>query len=81
MWVVPSRHRVSRADLLGGRANRYELHGLTAGELGGEFDLDRMLNHRHLPRIYEASCAKAMLYAYVADSLKEGAWHGLTRGV
>jgi hypothetical protein len=30
------------ADLLGGRALRDELHGLTAAELGRDFDLDRV---------------------------------------
>src|SRR5262245_15809492 len=30
------------ANLLGGRAVRYELNGLTAAELGKAFDLDRM---------------------------------------
>ena len=37
--------RRGAANLLGGRALRYELHGLTADELGDEFDLPRMLNH------------------------------------
>jgi len=79
-----SARKVKRgaANLLGGRANRYELHGLTAGELGGEFDLDRMLNHGYLPRIYEASRPKRMLDAYVADYLKEEvAAEGLVRNL
>ena len=46
--------RRGAANLLGGRALRYELHGLTADELGDEFDLSRMLNHGYLPRMYEA---------------------------
>ena len=70
------------ANLLGGRANRYELHGLTAGELGPEFDLDRMLNHGYLPRIYQASRPRGMLNAYVADYLKEEvAAEGLVRNL
>jgi len=40
-----------RANLLGGRAVRYELLGLTSAELGAEWDIDRMLNHGYLPRI------------------------------
>lgn len=34
--------RRGQANLLGGRALRYELHGLTAAELGDAFDLDRV---------------------------------------
>ena len=63
--------RRGAANLLGGRATRYELHGLTASELGSEFDLDRLLNHGYLPRIYEASRPNRLLDAYIADYLKE----------
>jgi predicted AAA+ superfamily ATPase len=56
--------RRGAANLLGGRALRYELHGLTAAELGREFDLGRLLNHGYLPRIYEAErpgrCSRPM---------------------
>jgi predicted AAA+ superfamily ATPase len=63
--------RRGAANLLGGRAVRYELLGLTAGEIGREFDLDRMLNHGYLPRIYESDRPRRLLAAYVADYLKE----------
>jgi len=79
-----SSRKVKRgaANLLGGRALRYELHGLTAGELGREFDLDRLLEHGYLPRIYEASRPKRLLDAYVADYLKEEvAAEGLVRNL
>jgi len=79
-----SARKVKRgaANLLGGRAMRYELHGLTAHELGRDFELDRMLNHGYLPRIYEASRPKRMLDAYVADYLKEEvAAEGLVRNL
>jgi predicted AAA+ superfamily ATPase len=79
-----SARKVKRgaANLLGGRAMRYELHGLTAHELGRDFGLDRMLNHGYLPRIYEASRPKRMLDAYVADYLKEEvAAEGLVRNL
>ena len=79
-----SARKVKRgaANLLGGRAIRYELHGLSAGELGREFDLDRMLNHGYLPRIYAASRPKRMLDAYIADYLKEEvAAEGLVRNL
>jgi len=79
-----SARKVKRgaANLLGGRAMRYELHGLTANELGRDFDLDRMLNHGYLPRIYEASRPRRMLDAYIADYLKEEvAAEGLVRNL
>ena len=63
--------RRGAANLLGGRAVRYELHGLTADELGNEFDLSRMLNHGYLPRMYETDRPARRLEAYVADYLKE----------
>ena len=63
--------RRGSANLLGGRALRYRLHGLTAGELGAEFDLARILNHGYLPRMYQASRPGRLLDAYVADYLKE----------
>jgi uncharacterized protein len=46
--------RRGAANLLGGRAMRYELHGLSASELSRDFELDRILNHAYLPRIYRA---------------------------
>ncbi len=79
-----SARKVKRgaANLLGGRANRYELHGLSASELGSDFDLDRALNHGYLPRIYQASRPRPMLDAYVADYLKEEvAAEGLVRNL
>jgi len=79
-----SARKVKRggANLLGGRATRYELHGLTAGELGDDFDLDRILNHGYLPRMYQASRPRRMLDAYVADYLtQEVAAEGLVRNL
>ena len=58
-------------NLLGGRALRRELFGLSAHELGTDFDLNRMLNHGTLPRIYASSSPRPLLNAYVADYLKE----------
>ena len=63
--------RRGAANLLGGRAARYQLHGLTAGELGADFDLTRLLNHGYLPRMYLASRPRPLLNAYVADYLRE----------
>jgi predicted AAA+ superfamily ATPase len=79
-----SARKVKRgaANLLGGRAVRYELHGLTAAELGSEFDLDRLLNHGTLPRIYQSSRPRPLLEAYVGDFLKEEiAAEGLVRNL
>ena len=63
--------RRGAANLLGGRAARYQLHGLTAGELGADFDLTRLLNHGYLPRMYLANRPRPLLNAYVADYLRE----------
>lgn len=79
-----SARKVKRgaANLLGGRALRYELFGLTAWELGGDFELDRMLNRGYLPRVYTAERAGRMLASYVADYLKEEvAAEGLVRNL
>jgi uncharacterized protein len=79
-----SARKVKRgqANLLGGRAVRYELHGLTAGEIGREFDLDRMLNHGYLPRMYLSDEPRRLLNGYVADYLKEEvAAEGLVRNL
>ena len=63
--------RRGHANLLGGRAIRYELYGLVSVELGDAFDLDRMLNHGYLPRHYLSNRPDRLLNAYVADYLKE----------
>lgn len=70
------------ANLLGGRALRFELAGLTAEEMGKEFDLDRTLNHGTLPLIYDEKDAKPFLRAYATDYLKEEiAAEGLVRNL
>ncbi len=68
-----SARKVKRgaANLLGGRAVRYELFGIVSAELETEWDLVRMLNHGYLPRIYSSQRPSRMLNAYVADYLKE----------
>lgn len=70
------------ANLLGGRAVRYELFGLVASELGDAFDLDRLLDRGYLPRIYSADRPRRLLESYVADYLKEEiAAEGLVRNL
>jgi len=79
-----SARKVKRghANLLGGRAVRYELHGLTATEIGREFELNRILNHGYLPTMYLSESPKRLLNSYVADYLKEEvAAEGLVRNL
>ncbi len=74
--------RRGAANLLGGRAVPYELHGLTASEVGRDFDLVRLLNHGYLPALYQADRAERLLAAYVGDYLKEEvAAEGLVRNL
>jgi predicted AAA+ superfamily ATPase len=63
--------RRGHANLLGGRAVRYELAGLVSVELGRDFDLVRALNHGFLPRHYLADQPARRLRSYVDDYLKE----------
>lgn len=58
-------------NLLGGRAMRYELGGLTSRELGDAFDIERAVNNGALPRIYPAERAGRLLHAYVSDYLQQ----------
>jgi len=79
-----SARKVKRgaANLLGGRAVRYELRGLTSAELSSDFDLERILNHGYLPRVYGAARPRRLLNGYVADYLKEEvASEGLVRNL
>jgi len=79
-----SARKVKRgqANLLGGRAVRYELHGLTAQELARDFNLTRLLNHGYLPTIYQSDNPRPLLNGYVADYLKEEvAAEGLVRNL
>ncbi|MBN2498798.1 MAG: ATP-binding protein [Deltaproteobacteria bacterium] len=72
--------RRGHANLLGGRAIRRELFGLTSAELGEDFELDRLLNHGALPRHYLSDRPHRLLDAYVSGYLKEEvAAEGLVR--
>ena len=74
--------RRGHANLLGGRAIRYELYGLVAAELGDQFDLMRMVNHGYLPRHYLNNSPRLLLRAYINDYLKEEiANEGLVRNL
>ncbi len=62
--------RRSGANLLGGRALRYELYPLVSAEIP-DFDLLRALNNGMLPRHYDAINAKKMLSAYLGNYLRD----------
>jgi len=77
-----------RANLLGGRAWRFEMYPLVTAEFPaangpqGTFDLLRALNHGLLPAHYLSSHPRRSLEAYVRDYLKEEVFdEGLTRNV
>ena len=74
--------RHGAANLLGGRALRFELHGLVAAELGDAFDLTQVLNHGYLPRMVEVARPRQRLDAYIANYLREEvAAEGLVRNL
>jgi predicted AAA+ superfamily ATPase len=79
-----SARKVKRghANLLGGRALRYQLHGLSAMELNKKFNLTRLLNHGYLPSCYLDTHPKDLWRSYCADYLKEEiAAEGLVRNL
>ncbi len=74
--------RRGAANLLGGRALRYQLHGLVADELGADFELDRLVNHGYLPPVYQSGRPRRLVDAYIGDYLREEiAAEGAVRGL
>jgi len=70
-----------KANLLGGRAWRYEMFPFVTAELGS-VDLLRILNHGMMPSHYLQEGYKKALKAYVQDYLKEEVFdEGLTRNI
>ena len=70
-----------RANLLGGRAWRYEMFPFVTAELK-DFDLLRTLNRGLVPAHYYSANYRKSLDAYVRDYLKEEVFdEGLTRNV
>ncbi len=70
------------ANLLGGRAVRYELLGLSCQEIGKSFDLLDILNSGTLPAHYGHKNIALMLRGYVENYLREEILHeGLTRNL
>jgi len=72
------------ANLLGGRALRYEMYGLGAMELASDFDLNRLLNRGYIPSHYDCTDSEwpRLMLSYVGDYLKEEiAAEGLVRNL
>ena len=63
--------RRGHANLLGGRAVRYELFGFVSEEIGPGFDLVRMINQGYLPRHYLSASYARLVRSYINDYLKE----------
>ena len=60
----------SQANLLGGRALRYELFPLVSSEIP-DFDLRRALNHGLLPRHYLSDNPKRLISSYIGNYLRD----------
>ncbi len=72
--------RRGHANLLGGRAIRYELLGLVAQELGDVFSIERFVKTGPLPSHYGEQNPGLAIRAYVDDYLREEILEeGLTR--
>jgi predicted AAA+ superfamily ATPase len=70
-----------KANLLGGRAWRYEMFPLVSAELG-DVDLLRVLHHGMIPDHYLRENYQKSLSGYVLDYLKEEVFaEGLTRNI
>lgn len=63
--------KINHGNLLGGRAIRFELHGLSAKEVGEDFDLLKFLNFGYLPKHYLSEQPKRLINSYLTDYLKE----------
>lgn len=62
--------RRGHANLLGGRAVRYELYPLTSAEVP-DLSLLRALNSGLIPRHYDSAHSEQLIRSYVGDYLKE----------
>jgi len=69
-------------NLLAGRALSYQLHQLTAVELGKDFALNHSLVYGQLPSVYTETDPKSYLESYVRTYLQEEVQQeGLTRNL
>lgn len=74
--------RRGHTNLLGGRAVRFEMFGLTSQEVGPQLDIMRFVNAGVMPRHYLAGNPARALRAYVEDYLRtEVAQEGLVRNL
>ena len=74
--------RKGHANLLGGRALRFEMSGLVTKEIGPGYSLARLLNHGYMPMIYDSEQPLQYLKSYCADYLKEEVFaEGLVRNL
>ncbi|MCX6118458.1 MAG: AAA family ATPase [Proteobacteria bacterium] len=70
----------SHANLLGGRALRFEMNGLVSVELGDEFNLSKLLQRGYIPSLYDSDQFRLLQKSYCADYLKEEVFaEGLVR--
>ena len=63
--------RSNHANLLGGRAMRFEMTGIVSKELGENFQLHKIINRGYLPSIYDSEDFMQLQKSYCADYLKE----------
>ncbi|MBI2602438.1 MAG: ATP-binding protein [Deltaproteobacteria bacterium] len=74
--------RHGHANLLGGRALKFLLYGLSASEIGKDVSLTRLLQHGYLPTFYDENMLGPVHAAYAGDYLKEEvAAEGLIRNL
>lgn len=66
----PRKLKRGAANLLGGRAWRFELFPLTTPEIGS-YDLERIVNHGLIPQHYTAKKPERSLRGYGVDYLEE----------
>lgn len=66
----PRKIIYSKANLLGGRALRFELYPLVSAEIP-DFDLIKALNHGLLPRHYLSEDPEKLISAYVGNYLQD----------
>lgn len=63
--------RRGHANLLGGRALRFELAPLVSAELGSDFSLSRALNVGLIPQHYLSDSGRQLIKSYLSDYLRE----------
>ncbi len=69
------RLKQGHINLLGGRADRFELFGFVSSELKSDFSLNDRLNNGYLPGIFATKNPKRALKSYCDDYLREEIAH------